>query len=147
MIYLGSDHRGFRLKNIIKRFLEELGHDVQDLGPFEYDKDDDYPDYAKLVADKVVGNPDSRGVLFCGSGIGIAIAANKIKGIRAGTAADPAQTKAAVNDEDLNILALAADYIDESQAKEIVEAFVDAKFSGEERHIRRVNKIKELENA
>ena len=143
MIYLGADHRGYALKEKIKKFLEELGHDVHDLGALEYNKDDDYPDFAKAVAEKVVTNPESRGILICGSGIGIAIAANKIKGIRAGTAAAPAQAKAAVNDEDLNILCLSADYLPNADvaAKEIVEAFVDAKFSGEERHVRRIGKI------
>lgn len=146
MIYLGSDHRGFALKEKIKQWLKEWGYQYEDMGAFEYNKDDDYPDFAKTVAEKVTAGTNNRGILICGSGIGIAIAANKIKSIRAGTATDPAQAKAAVNDEDLNVLALAADYLSESQAKEIVEAFVNAKFSGEERHVRRVNRIKDLEN-
>ncbi|MEX2052672.1 MAG: RpiB/LacA/LacB family sugar-phosphate isomerase, partial [Candidatus Paceibacterota bacterium] len=96
-------------------------------------------------AEKVVSGEGNKGFVICGSGIGIAIAANKVKGIRAGTAVDPKQAEDSVNDEDLNVLALPADFIDEKQAKDIVEAFLDTPFSGIERHVRRVNKIKELE--
>ncbi|MEX1063967.1 MAG: RpiB/LacA/LacB family sugar-phosphate isomerase [Candidatus Paceibacterota bacterium] len=145
MIYLGADHRGYELKEKLKKFLEELGHDHEDMGAYEYNKDDDYPDFAKAVAEKVTSGEGNKGIVVCGSGIGIAIAANKVKGIRAGTATDAKQAKDSVNDEDLNVLALPADFIDEKQAKDIVEAFLDTPFSGIERHVRRVNKIKELE--
>ena len=145
-IYLGSDHRGFELKEKTKQWLGELGHEYEDCGPFEYNAGDDYPDFAKAVAENVIINEDDKGILICGSGIGIAIAANKIKGIRAGTASDAKQIIAAVNDEDLNVLALAADYLDEEKAKAIIKSFLQAKFSGEERHVRRLGKIKELEN-
>jgi ribose 5-phosphate isomerase B len=141
MIYLGADHRGFELKNKIKKFLEELGYECEDLGAFEYDKDDDYPDFAKAVARKVIESSKNRGILICGSGVGIAIAANKIKGIRAGAILKPEQARATVNDEDLNILSLSADYLSEDQAKEIVKTFLETKFSGEPRHKRRINKI------
>jgi len=141
MIYLGADHRGFELKNKIKNFLEELGYDYEDLGASIYNKEDDYPDFAKLVGERVTENPENKGILICGSGIGIAIAVNKIKGIRAGTILKPEQARAAVNDEDLNILALSADYLSEDEAKEIVKTFLETKFSNEERHQRRIKKI------
>lgn len=145
MIYLGADHRGYELKEKIKKFLGGLGYDYEDAGAFEYNKDDDYPEFAKLVGEKVAANPDGRGILICGSGIGVAIAANKLKGVRAGTAVSPDQVKASVNDESLNILAIPADYINEDEAQEIIKAFLDAKFSGEDRHIRRLKEIEEIE--
>lgn len=157
MIYLGADHRGYELKEKIKQWLDELGYKYEDVGAHEYNKDDDYPDYATAVATTVAlslpalspsngsRSESSRGILVCGSGIGVAIAANKIKGIRAGTATSAEQVKASVNDEDLNVLAISADYTDESQAKEIVKTFLETKFSEEERYVRRVNKIKKLE--
>ena len=145
MIYLGADHRGFELKEKFKRWLGELGYKHEDMGAFEYNRDDDYPDFAKAVAEKVASEASAKGILICGSGIGVAIAANKIKGMRAGTAANAEQVRASVNDEDLNVLALSADYTSEEQAKEITKTFLETKFSGVERHVRRVNKIKELE--
>ncbi|PJE51479.1 MAG: ribose-5-phosphate isomerase [Candidatus Yanofskybacteria bacterium CG10_big_fil_rev_8_21_14_0_10_36_16] len=146
MIYIGSDHRGYELKGKIKNWLSEQGFECEDLGPAEFNKDDDYPDFAKAVAEKVASSEGSRGILICGSGVGVAIAANKIKGIRAGTILSPEQVKASVNDEDLNVLALSADYVDEEINQEIIKAYLDSNFSGEERHVRRLNKIKEMEN-
>ncbi len=147
MIYLGSDHRGFELKEKIKRLLAGWNYEFEDCGAFEYNKDDDYPDFAKAVAEKVAADDGNKGILICGSGIGIAIAANKIKGIRAGTAASSEQVRASVNDEDLNILCLSADYLPDAEvaAREIIKIFLETKFSGEERHVRRVDKIKQLE--
>ena len=145
MIYLGSDHRGFVMKAKLKRLLIEWGYNYEDLGPFEYNKDDDYPDFAKLVGEKVAGEPDSRGILICGSGVGVAMTANKIEGVRAGTMFDVEQVKASVADEDINVIGLANDYSNEENNIKIVKAFLESKFSGEERHVRRVNKIKQLE--
>ena len=147
MIYLGSDHRGYELKEKIKEWLSEWGYKYEDLGPAGYNKDDDYPDFAVAVAEKVVLQHDKndRGILICGSGIGVAIAANKVKGIRAGTASSPEQVKASVNDEDLNVLAISADYVNEGISKEIAKTYLESKFSGEERHVRRVSKINNLE--
>lgn len=145
MIYLASDHRGFELKEKIKDWLGGWDIEFEDLGPFEYNKNDDYPDFAKMVAEKVVSNFESRGILVCGSGIGIDVAANKIDGIRAGTIAEPEQVKAAVHDEDLNVISIAADFIKEGKAKDIVKAFTEAKYEKEERYERRLEKIKNLE--
>ena len=149
MIYIGADHRGYELKEKIKSWLSDWGYEFEDMGAHEYDKDDDYPDFATAVAKAVilrqVQDQNTRGILVCGSGIGVAIAANKIKGIRAGTAMKVEQVKASVNDEDLNVLAISADYTDEQDAESIVKTFLETKFSGEERHILRINKIKESE--
>jgi len=139
MIYLGADHRGFELKEKLKIFLDGLNYDFEDLGASIYNKEDDYPDFAKAVAEKVGG--EDKGILICGSGVGIAVAANKIKSVRAGTIMKPEQAIAAVNDEDLNVLALSADYLSEEEAKEIVKVFLETKFSEEERHKRRVWKL------
>ena len=81
MIYIGSDHRGFALKEKLKEKLTEWGYDYEDVGPFEYDKDDDYPDFAKLVGEKVAASEDSKGILICGAGVGVVVTSNKIKGI------------------------------------------------------------------
>lgn len=149
MIYIGADHRGYELKEKLKTFLGELGYEYEDMGAFEYNKDDDYPDFATAVATAVVlslsKDKPTKGILVCGSGIGIAIVANKINGIRAGTATNVEQVRASVNDEDLNVLALSADYTKESEAKEIVSEYLKTKFSKAERHIRRISKIKMLE--
>ena len=145
MIYLGADHRGYELKEKAKQWLAELGYQYEDCGAFAYNKDDDYPDFATAVAQKVSAEAGNRGILFCGSGIGVAVAANKIKGIRAGTAAGPKQIKSAINDEDLNIVAISTDHTDENTVKEIIKTFLETKFSEEERHVRRINKIKQLE--
>lgn len=148
MIYLGADHRGFELKEKIKSWLLEWGYRYEDMGAFEYNKDDDYPDFATAVAMAVAlslsKGQTGKGILVCGSGVGVIIAANKVKGILAGTAISALQIKDSVNDEDTNVLGISADYLSE-QAQEIVKTFLETKFSGEERHIRRINKIKELE--
>ena len=144
-IYLGSDHRGFALKEKLKGLLTEWGYDYEDMGPFEYNKDDDYPDFAKLVGDKVAANLGSKGILICGSGVGVAMTADKIKGVRVGTMFDVEQVKASVADEDTNVIGLSNDYSSEEKNIEIAKAFLESKFSGAERHIRRVNKIKQLE--
>lgn len=159
MVYLGADHRGYELKEKIKSWLSNWGYEFEDIGAREYNKDDDYPDFAATVAMAVAlrtsSEPQSsslsksenaRGILICGSGIGVAIAANKIKGIRAGTAMKAEQVKASVNDEDLNVLAISADYISEYDARDIVKIFLETKFSGAERHVKRIDKIKKLEN-
>ncbi len=145
MIYIGSDHGGYRLKETIKKWLVEWQFEFTDLGADSYDPNDDYPDYAKLVGQAVAKEEGARGILICRSGIGIAVAANKIKGVRAGTVTIPAQADVAVKDEDMNILALPADYIDEETIKKIVEKYCNGTFSSAERHARRLEKIKALE--
>ena len=146
-IYLGSDHRGFELKEKLKQKLTEWGHDYEDVGPFEYNKDDDYPKFGEAVAKKVVGQPGSRGIVICGSGVGIGVTANKTDGIRAGTVSSPDQAEAAVHDEDMNVLSLSADFLTEEEALEIARSFIIAKYGEAERYERRLNEIKEVEAA
>ena len=154
MIYLGADHRGYALKEKLKLWLEQLGYQYEDCGALEYNKDDDYPDFAELVREKIAQSQRGltsylevkpQGILICGSGIGMAVAANKIKGIRAGTAINPKQIAEAVNDEDLNVLTLSADFISEDQAKAIIKIFLKTTFAGAKRFQRRLEKIKEIE--
>ena len=146
MIYIGSDHRGFALKEKLKNLLTEWGYDYEDVGPFEYNKDDDYPNFGEAVASKVASNLGNRGILICGSGVGIDVAANKIDGIRAGTISEPEQARASVHDEDLNILSLSADFLSEEKAIEIAKAFLEAKYGKEERYERRLEEIKNIES-
>lgn len=145
-IFLGADHRGFVLKEEIRVWLAGAGRDVTDLGAHTLDPKDDYPDFGYRVAQKVAADPESRGILFCGSGIGIAIAANKVKGIRASLVTSPELARAARNDEDLNVLSLSADHTDFETAKKITETFLMTSFSSEERHHRRRDKITAIEN-
>ena len=146
MIYLAADHRGFELKNKIKEWLKEWGYEYEDMGAFEYNKNDDYPDFAEAVGKKVAGDTESRGILACGSGVGIDVAANKIDGVRAGTISNSEQAKASVNDENLNVLSLAADFLSEQKAQEIVKAFLETRYEKTDRYERRLEKVKELED-
>lgn len=146
MIYIGSDHRGYELKEKIRQWLIEFEYDHEDIGPFEYNKDDDYPDFAEKVGEKVAHDIGSKGILICGSGVGIDVAANKIDGVRAGTISNPRQVQAAVHDEDLNVISLAADFLSEEKAEEIVKVFLETHYESTERYDRRLDKIEELEN-
>jgi len=148
MIYIGSDHRGYNLKEKLKIYLTELGFVFDDLGAKELIPDDDYPDYALAVAQKVAEDPENnRGILICGSGIGVDIVANKIKGIRSALCFDVKQAQASRNDDNANILSLSANFISESLAKEIVKIWLETPFSGEENHARRIDKIKKIEES
>jgi ribose 5-phosphate isomerase B len=143
-IYLGSDHGGFNLKNQVKDYLQEKhGKDViLDLGVFSNDSSD-YPDMAREVSEKVLEMPDSLGILFCGSGVGMCITANRRKGIRAVLAFSEEIAKMSREHNDANVLCLGERYIQTEQAFKVVDAFLGAKFSAEERHIRRISKIEE----
>lgn len=146
-IYLGADHRGFALKEQVKEWLLARGERVEDVGAATFNASDDYPDFGARAANEVSKSPDERrGILFCGSGIGIAVAANKVKGIRASLVTTPELAHAARNDEDLNVLSLSADHTDFEAAKKIIETFLTTPFSSEERHHRRRDKITALEH-
>ena len=145
IVYLGADHRGFNLKEKVKQYLVEKNLQVEDLGSFHYEANDDYPDFAKLVGDRVNKNSEDRGILFCGSGVGVVVVANKFKNVRAATVFSPKQTYMARNDEDINVIGLSADLLEWDVIKEIVDVFLSTAFSSEERHHRRVDKIKSLE--
>lgn len=144
-IYLGSDHRGFKLKELIESELKVRGHAVQDLGNDHYDEADDYPEFAHRVAEKVSAEETSRGIVLCGSGIGVDIVANKFKGVRSALVLSTEQAIASRNDDNANVLALAADYVTPEKALELVRVWLDTPFSGDERHKRRLGEIEEFE--
>ena len=147
LIYIGSDHRGFQLKENLKGFLKDLGYEVSDLGAKEFIQDDDYPDYAKEVAHKVNLDPTlSRGIVICGSGVGADIVANRFQRVRCALATTPDQAMASRNDDDTNVLALAADFTDWETAKKIVSVWLQTPFSNDPRHKRRIEKINQLQN-
>ncbi|MBI2577643.1 MAG: RpiB/LacA/LacB family sugar-phosphate isomerase [Candidatus Wildermuthbacteria bacterium] len=147
-IYVGGDHAGFELKEQVKQYLLELGMQVEDMGPYEVNTEDDYPDFVIPLARKVGEDPEhARGILFGGSGQGEAIAANKVRGVRAavyyGGTIDIITLSR--KDNDANILSLGARFVDIGQAKMAVDIWLNAPFDGGERHKRRVNKIKAFE--
>ena len=139
-IYLGSDHAGYNLKEYLKLYLTRSGYEVIDMGNKRYEPGDDYPDYSIRVANKV-RETGTRGILLCGSGVGACIVANKVKGIRAVNAADPAIARQSREHINTNILCLGQNYISVEQAKKIVSIWLDTGFSPEERHHRRVSKL------
>lgn len=146
MIFIGADHRGFQLKEELKKYLAERGEKFKDLGNLKLESEDDYPDFALKVAEEVAKAPEkNRGVLLCGSGVGVDVAANKVKGIRSALALSAWMAQAARKDDDVNVLSLSADLTDPATAKRIVKAFLETPFSGEERHRRRIEKIKQIE--
>lgn len=148
MIYIGADHGGFLLKEELKKMLSEDGTDVEDMGATNLDPTDDYPDFAHAVALKVAANPkNTKGIVICRSGGGVAIVANKTKGIRAVQVDSVEGAKHARSNDDANIIALAGDWLSIEQAKEIVKAFMQASFLAQEKDQRRINKILTIENS
>lgn len=146
VIYVGADHRGFKLKERIKDFLHGEGYTAVDVGNKVYDKDDDYPDFAIALAKEISADSENgRGILICGSGAGVDFTADKFKGVRSVLAFSADQIYAARNDDDVNVLSLAADFLSEDDALKIVKAFLVTPFRGEERQRRRLKKITELE--
>lgn len=143
MIYLGSDHAGYKLKETLKVYLEKLGHHVVDMGADEYNPKDDYPDFITPVALKVALHTGSQGIILGYSGQGEAMNANRIKGVRAtvyyGSSMDIIKLSRQHNDS--NILSLGAGFLTPTQAKKAVKLWLETKFSGHERHIRRLKKI------
>ena len=144
-IVIGSDHAGFELKNELKALVESLGHDVHDVGALEYDAKDDYPDFAeKLCLELIAGRAD-RGILLCGSGVGASIAANKFPGIRAANCEDYYSAHQGVEHDMMNVLVMGGRIIGGAVASDMVRAYLSAEFSGDERHLRRLNKVKAIE--
>lgn len=143
-IYIGADHRGHNLKESLKVKLLKEGNEIIDVGG-SGDPADDYPDFAEKVGEAVSGEPDAKGVLICGSGVGVSIVANKFKGVRASLISEPKQGHDSRADEDPNVLTLSADYTPEAKALQIVDAWLSTPFSGAERHVRRVGKIAAIE--
>lgn len=142
-IAIASDHAGFELKEKIKNFLKELGHEYEDFGT-DSEESVDYPDYALKVAECVARKECDRGILICGSGIGMSMSANKVPGIRAALCCNTEMAKLSREHNDANVLTMGARLIDEDTAKEIVRVWLETEFLGE-RHLRRVNKMKDIE--
>ena len=143
-IVVGSDHAGFELKQNLAAFLNERGDDVLDVGTHST-APVDYPDYAEAVALEVLEGRAERGVLICGSGIGASVAANKIPGIRAGNCMDTYSAHQGVEHDDMNVLVLGERVVGRELARELVRSFCGARFTGEERHVRRLAKIAAIE--
>ena len=143
-IAIASDHAGFRLKQDLAKYLGELGHQVIDLGT-NSEVPVDYPDYAEALGNAVLDGTAERGVLICGSGVGASVAANKLRGIRAGICHDTYSAHQGVEHDNMNVLVLGARVIGTELGRELATTFLHATFSGEERHVRRLNKIKALE--
>ena len=143
-IAVGSDHAGYAMKEHLASWLAESGHAVYDLGTHSADPVD-YPDYSAAVARAVLDGRADRGVIVCGSGAGAAVAANKLSGIRAGVAHDVYTAHQMVEHDDVNVLCLGSRVVGEALAEDLVKTFIDAKFSREDRHVRRLDKIRALE--
>jgi len=144
-IALGADHAGFRAKEFIKEYLEGAGYGVDDVGTWS-EESVDYPDFARAVGERVAAGKDPLGILVCGTGIGVSIAANKVEGIRAALAHDSLTARRAREHNDANVLALGGKIVGEDEAIAIVQEFLNAQFAGG-RHQRRVEKINEMDQA
>lgn len=144
-IFIGADHRGFELKDKIIDYLHEKNIRIEDLGSYEYQKDDDYPDFAKKVVEAVLQEPEERlGIVICGSGVGVSIVANRYKKIRCGVALNKEQVIHAREKDHINILSLASDYFDFDQATQLINAFIDTPLTLEAKYLRRIKKIDEV---
>ncbi len=143
-IALGCDHGGFPLKQRIVSVIQAAGHTVVNCGT-DSDCSVDYPDYALRVGQVIVAGEADRGILLCGSGVGISVAANKIPGIRAGVCHDIYSAHQGVEHDDMNVLCLGARIVGEEVAVELVRAYINAQFTREERHLRRLNKVLQIE--
>jgi len=144
LVVVGSDHAGYDLKHSIIESLQQQGHQILDVGT-DSTAPVDYPDYAEKVGRALLGHQAERGVLICGSGVGASVAANKIRGIRAGLCHDNYSAHQGVEHDDMNVLVLGARVIGVETARECVHAFLGAQFTHEERHVRRLGKIGALE--
>ncbi len=145
-IYLATDHAGFELKNQIAMYLKTKGYDVEDCGALTMDSADDYPDFIKIAAKKVADNLGSFGIVFGKSGAGECIVANKIKGIRSFLAVNAKNVQLAREHNDANVMSVGSDLISFSELPSLLELFLKTPFSNEERHSRRIEKIKTIEN-
>ena len=144
-IAMASDHAGLVLKDSLKPLVAQLGHEIVDVGAHTNDPLDDYPDFALLLGQAIVAGKAQRGLLFCGSGIGASVAANKITGIRAGNCTDHYSAHQGVEHDDMNVLVIGGRIVGGAVAEEMVRAFLAAKFTGEPRHQRRFDKVLAIE--
>ncbi|WP_026630261.1 RpiB/LacA/LacB family sugar-phosphate isomerase [Dyadobacter alkalitolerans] len=144
-IGLAADHGGYELKEFLKTYLIEKGHHITDFGAYQMDSKDDYPDFVIPLANAVVKKEVERGIAVCGSGVGASVVANKVAGVRAALINDHFSAHQGVEDDDLNLLCLGGRITGNMVAQEFVESFLNARFTGEERHLRRLGKVKALE--
>jgi ribose 5-phosphate isomerase B len=144
-VILGADHRGFALKQRISESLASKGHEIVDMGAYEVDQNDDYTVFAEKVAREVSQDAQNRGILLCGSGVGVDIVANKIDGVRASIGLSAEQVMAGRADDDMNILVIAAEYTQEEAVWGLIESFLNTEFDGKESHKRRLMDIEEIE--
>lgn len=145
-LVIASDHAGFELKEEVRAYLAKTGHEVLDLGAYKVEPQDDYPDFAERVGDAIRAGEAPRGILICGSGVGVSIAANKMPGIRASMCHDTYSAHQGVEHDDMNVLVIGARIIASALAYELVDAFLRAKFiSNEERFTRRFKKVLAIE--
>jgi len=145
-IVIAADHAGYTYKTILLNYLSKQGYDVTDLGIDNSEEADDYPDRAADVSKAIIAKKAERGILICGSAVGVSIAANKFAGIRAGVCHDTYSAHQSVEHDDVNVLCIGERVIGIELARDILISFLKAKFSGEPRHVRRLDKIKALEN-
>lgn len=144
-VAIAADHAGFELKNELGASIRAAGHEVTDVGAHSYDAQDDYPDFSALAAQAVASGKADRAVLICGSGVGASIAANKVKGARAGLCHDTYSAHQGVEHDDMNVLVLGSRIVGPALAEDLVKAFLAATFSGDARHVRRLDKVKALD--
>ncbi len=144
-VAVGMDHGGFPLKETILEEIRKEGHEPVDVGAFHLDPGDDYPDFARAVGEAILSGRAERGVLVCGSGVGACVAATKMKGIRAAVCHDHYSAHQGVEHDNMNVLCLGARIIGPELAVDLIKAFLAATFSGEERHVRRLQKVQAIE--
>jgi RpiB/LacA/LacB family sugar-phosphate isomerase len=144
-IAVAADHAGFEMKNQLVDAIGKAGHEVVDMGAHSFDPADDYPDFAEALGMALQRGDAERGVLICGSGVGASVAANKLDGIRAGLCHDAYSAHQGVEHDDMNVLVLGARIIGIELARDLVRNFLSARFSGDPRHQRRLEKVKRLE--
>lgn len=144
-VAIAADHAGFELKENIRPYLESLGHEVWDLGAYTGTEPDDYPDFAEAVGVALRNQQAERGVLICGSGVGVSVAANKMPGIRAAVCHDTYSAHQGVEHDNMNVLVMGSRVIGVELARELVRHFLDARFTGEARHVRRLAKVLAIE--
>ena len=145
-IGIAADHGGFELKQLLLPILTGSGHEIVDFGAYALNKLDDYPDFVISLAKAVAAREVEKGIALCGSGVGAAIAANKVAGARAALINDSFSAHQGVEDDDMNLICLGGRVTGYALAQELIQGFLKARFSGEERHIRRLEKVKQLEN-
>lgn len=142
---IGADHGGFELKEMLRDYLKNLGHEMVDFGATTLEQGDDFPDYVVPLAKAVANEEVERGIAICGSGVGACIAANKVSGVRAALITDHFSAHQGVEDDNMNLMTIGGRVVGFNVAQELVESFLEAKFIGAERHLRRLEKIHQLE--